>query len=181
MKRVLLLCLVLLAVLPQLLPYFPEAPVTAPAAISGAAAVPDHALLRELAELVVAALNLEVAAADIEPDAPLEHISLFEADAYARWASARLPTEFEWEAAMASPNAPRRGDVWEWTSSSYAPYPGYHAPAGAVGEYNGKFMCNQYVLRGSSVATPRGHARVTYRNFFPADARWQWSGVRLAR
>ena len=118
---------------------------------------------------------------DIEPDAPLEHISLFEADAYARWAGARLPTEFEWEAAMASPNAPRRGDVWEWTSSSYAPYPGYHAPAGAVGEYNGKFMCNQYVLRGSSVATPRGHVRVTYRNFFPADARWQWSGVRLAR
>jgi ergothioneine biosynthesis protein EgtB len=118
---------------------------------------------------------------DIEPDAPLEHISLFEADAYARWAGARLPTEFEWETAMASPNAPRHGDVWEWTSSSYAPYPGYHAPAGAVGEYNGKFMCNQYVLRGSSVATPRGHARVTYRNFFPADARWQWTGVRLAR
>ena len=118
---------------------------------------------------------------DIVPDAPLEHISLFEADAYARWAGARLPTEFEWEAAMASPNAPRRGDVWEWTSSGYAPYPGYRAPAGAVGEYNGKFMCNQYVLRGGSVATPLGHARVTYRNFFPADARWQWSGVRLAR
>jgi len=118
---------------------------------------------------------------DVEPDAPVSHISMFEADAYARWAGARLPTEFEWETAMSSPRAPRWGDVWEWTSSSYAPYPGFRAAAGAIGEYNGKFMCNQYVLRGGSIATPPGHARPTYRNFFPAEARWQWSGVRLAR
>jgi ergothioneine biosynthesis protein EgtB len=118
---------------------------------------------------------------DVEPDAPVAHISLFEADAYARWAGARLPTEFEWETAMSSPRAPRWGDVWEWTSSSYAPYPGFRSAAGAIGEYNGKFMCNQYVLRGSSIATPPGHSRTTYRNFFPADARWQWSGLRLAR
>ena len=137
---------------------------------------------------------------DIDPYAPIEHISLFEADAYARWADARLPTEFEWEAiasqsgsemhfansvakAVADPGRSgfRHGDVWEWTSSSYAPYPGFRPAGGAVGEYNGKFMCNQYVLRGQSVATPPGHSRVTYRNFFPADARWQWSGVRLAR
>jgi len=118
---------------------------------------------------------------DVEPDAPVSHISLFEADAYARWAGARLPTEFEWEAAMSSPGAPRHGDVWEWTSSSYAPYPGFRPASGAIGEYNGKFMCNQYVLRGASLATAPGHSRPTYRNFFPADARWQWSGVRLAR
>ena len=119
--------------------------------------------------------------ADVDPNAPVAHISLFEADAYARWAGARLPTEFEWEAVMGAAHVPRYGEVWEWTSSSYAPYPGYCPPAGAVGEYNGKFMCNQYVLRGGSVATPPGHVRPTYRNFFPAEARWQWSGVRLAR
>jgi len=129
---------------------------------------------------------------DVDPDEPLAHVSYFEADAYARWAGARLPTEFEWEAIArrvrvddaqpATDSLPDAfGDVWEWTSSSYAPYPGFRPAAGAVGEYNGKFMCNQYVLRGASVATPRGHSRVTYRNFFPPDARWQWSGMRLAR
>jgi ergothioneine biosynthesis protein EgtB len=107
---------------------------------------------------------------------PVTHLSHFEADAFARWADARLPTEFEWEHAAQGP-----GQVWEWTSSSYGPYPGYRAAPGAVGEYNGKFMSNQYVLRGSSCATPPGHARRTYRNFFPSAARWQFSGVRLAR
>jgi ergothioneine biosynthesis protein EgtB len=127
--------------------------------------------------------------ADLDPHAPVSHISHFEADAYARWAGARLPTEFEWEAVatrdewFGSGRAPRggAGDVWEWTSSSYAPYPGFRPAAGAVGEYNGKFMCGQYVLRGASLATPPGHSRSTYRNFFPPEARWQWSGVRLAR
>jgi ergothioneine biosynthesis protein EgtB len=128
---------------------------------------------------------------DIAPDEPVQHISYFEADAYARWAGARLPTEFEWEAVASrgsdawtpgtDAQALPHGDVWEWTSSSYAPYPGFRTAPGAVGEYNGKFMCGQYVLRGGSSATPPHHARVTYRNFFPPDARWQWSGVRLAR
>ncbi|MGE5088704.1 MAG: ergothioneine biosynthesis protein EgtB [Candidatus Levyibacteriota bacterium] len=121
----------------------------------------------------------------LDPDAPVAHLSYFEADAYARWAQARLPTEFEWEAAMRRERDAgavlHAGEVWEWTSSSYAPYPRFRPAAGAVGEYNGKFMCNQYVLRGGSVATPAGHARVTYRNFFAPDARWQFSGVRLAR
>jgi ergothioneine biosynthesis protein EgtB len=107
---------------------------------------------------------------------PVTHLSHFEADAFARWAGARLPTEFEWEHAAENP-----GEVWEWTSSSYAPYPGYRPAAGAVGEYNGKFMSNQYVLRGGSCATPSGHVRRTYRNFFPSGARWQFTGVRLAR
>jgi ergothioneine biosynthesis protein EgtB len=112
----------------------------------------------------------------LDPEAPAAHVSHFEADAFARWAGARLPTEFEWEHAAAN-----AGQVWEWTSSSYGPYPGYRPAPGAVGEYNGKFMSNQYVLRGSSCATPAEHARRTYRNFFPSYARWQFSGVRLAR
>jgi ergothioneine biosynthesis protein EgtB len=121
------------------------------------------------------------------------HLSYFEADAYARWAGARLPTEAEWERAATSmtANSVARlvsadsaqwfGSAWQWTSSSYAPYPGFVAAEGAVGEYNGKFMVNQYVLRGSSIVTPDDHARSSYRNFFPASARWQYSGVRLAK
>ncbi|MFM2399605.1 MAG: hypothetical protein RL341_1762, partial [Pseudomonadota bacterium] len=115
---------------------------------------------------------------------PVSHLCYFEADAYARWADARLPTEFEWEHAAREAGAEMTqlfGACWQWTSSSYAPYPGYAPLPGAVGEYNGKFMANQYVLRGSSSATPAGHARVTYRNFFPTAARWQFTGVRLAR
>ena len=116
---------------------------------------------------------------------PATHLSFFEAQAYAQWAGARLPTEAEWEHAASSATGASLsqlfGACWQWTSSSYAPYPGYAAPEGAIGEYNGKFMVNQYVLRGSSCVTPEGHARVTYRNFFPAWARWQFSGIRLAR
>jgi ergothioneine biosynthesis protein EgtB len=113
---------------------------------------------------------------------PLTHISLYEADAYAHWAGARLPTEAEWEyAATRTQAAQMFGHCWQWTSSSYSPYPGFAAADGALGEYNGKFMLNQYVLRGSSSATPEGHARASYRNFFPAGARWQFTGIRLAR
>jgi ergothioneine biosynthesis protein EgtB len=134
----------------------------------------------------------------LDRDRPAVHLSMFEADAFARWAGARLPTEAEWELAAsgmaddtprslhpsASGNAGMQqlfGAAWQWTSSSYAPYPGYAPADGALGEYNGKFMSNQYVLRGSSCATPAGHSRITYRNFFPSPARWQFTGVRLAR
>ncbi|WP_271299949.1 ergothioneine biosynthesis protein EgtB [Sphingomonas sp. CV7422] len=137
----------------------------------------------------------------IDPAAPVTHVSLYEADAYASWAGARLPTEFEWEAAAqahdshagnqmdaAGPVEPRPaagpaffGDVWEWTGSAYRPYPGFRPVAGAVGEYNGKFMSGQFVLRGGSCATPRGHARACYRNFFYPHQRWQFTGVRLAK
>jgi len=140
----------------------------------------------------------------VEASAPVCHVSLFEADAYARWAGARLPSEGEWEVAASGrpvegnfiesgslePTAANAatatlsqlfGDVWEWTRSAYAPYPGYRPATGAIGEYNGKFMCNQYVLRGGSCVSPASHLRATYRNFFPAAARWQFTGIRLAR
>ena len=149
----------------------------------------------------------------VEPHAPVCHVSFFEAEAYARWANARLPTEAEWEIAAsgtardASPSpqsgnflesgalhplalreasnstsiAQAFGDVWEWTRSDYAPYPGFSVAEGAVGEYNGKFMSGQYVLRGGSCATPASHIRASYRNFFPPQTRWQFSGLRLAR
>ena len=120
---------------------------------------------------------------DLQPDAPVLNLSYFEASAYAHWAGARLPTEAEWEHAALNDPALQQmfGLAWQWTSSAYAPYPGFSAAPGAIGEYNGKFMVNQYVLRGASLATPPGHSRPTYRNFFPAGARWQFSGIRLAR
>jgi ergothioneine biosynthesis protein EgtB len=145
--------------------------------------------------------------ADLSLDAPVCHVSLFEADAYAHWAGARLATEAEWEVASenvalcgsfaesgrfhpaqldptdAEPGALMQmyGEVWQWTRSQYTPYPGYAPPPGALGEYNGKFMCNQFVLRGGSCATSHSHMRPTYRNFFPPDARWQFTGIRLAK
>ncbi len=120
--------------------------------------------------------------AAVNPDAPVRHISWYEADAFARWSDARLPTEFEWEAAAANPEiAEMTGHVWQWTESAYRPYPGYRAAPGAIGEYNGKFMINQMVLRGGSMATPDGHTRPSYRNFFHPDKRWQFSGLRLAK
>ena len=151
----------------------------------------------------------------VREDEPVCHVSYYEADAFARWAGARLPSEAEWEVAAATWAEPTAGasgasdaavdaavdaaidpswlhpapastaifagDVWQWTASAYGPYPGFRPAAGAVGEYNGKFMVNQYVLRGGCCATPPGHARITYRNFFPAQARWPFTGVRLAR
>lgn len=119
----------------------------------------------------------------LDPDAPACHLSFYEAAAFASWAGARLPTEFEWEAAAARhPGlAGLFGQVWQWTRSSYDPYPGFKPLSGAVGEYNGKFMVGQMVLRGSSLATPPAHARLSYRNFFPPAARWQFSGLRVAR
>jgi ergothioneine biosynthesis protein EgtB len=141
----------------------------------------------------------------VDPAEPVCHVSYFEADAYARWAGARLPSEAEWEVAAttlpvqgnfvengnwhptalteapaAGQPAQMFGDVWEWTHSSYDAYPGFQPAPGAIGEYNGKFMCNQYVLRGGSCATSLSHIRRTYRNFFPPDARWQFMGIRLA-
>lgn len=118
----------------------------------------------------------------MDPAAPVMQLSFYEACAFAEWAGARLPTEFEWEAACGLQGFAQRDDqAWQWTRSAYAPYPGFRPAPGAVGEYNGKFMVGQQVLRGGSLATPRGHARPSYRNFFPPAARWQFSGLRLAR
>jgi ergothioneine biosynthesis protein EgtB len=119
---------------------------------------------------------------EIDPAEPVCHVSYYEADAFARWAGKHLPTESEWEVAARHDLIDDAfGIVWQWTRSAYLPYPGYRAPEGAIGEYNGKFMVNQMVLRGSSVATPDGHARLTYRNFFYPPHRWQFTGLRLAQ
>ena len=118
----------------------------------------------------------------VDAAGPISQLSFYEASAYAQWAGARLPTEFEWEAAYGLPGITQMtGHLWQWTRSSYDPYPGFRPFAGAIGEYNGKFMVGQLVLRGGSLATPEGHTRPTYRNFFPPAARWQFSGLRLAK
>ena len=118
----------------------------------------------------------------MEAEAPVSQLSFYEAAAYAEWAGARLPTEFEWEAAFEAPGISQMaGHVWQWTRSSYDPYPGFRPMPGIAAEYNGKFMVGQLVLRGGSVATPAGHTRPSYRNFFPPAARWQFSGLRLAK
>ena len=120
----------------------------------------------------------------LDPDAPVRHLSWFEADAFARWSDARLPTEAEWEHAAAVHGEAllhSHGVLWQWTASPYRPYPGFVAPPGAIGEYNGKFMSSQFVLRGSCWLTPPGHSRNTYRNFFPPASRWMAAGLRLAR
>jgi len=118
----------------------------------------------------------------LDPGAPVANLSFYEACAYAEWAQARLPTEFEWEAACEAQGLPQAfGHVWQWTRSAYAPYPGFRPLPGPAAEYNGKFMVGQQVLRGSSIATPDSHSRKTYRNFFPPAARWQFTGLRLAR
>ena len=120
----------------------------------------------------------------LNPKAPVRHLSWFEADAFARWQNARLPTEGEWEVAIEHYGNKLRhahGCLWQWTASPYRPYPGFHPAAGAIGEYNGKFMSSQFVLRGSSWLTPNGHCRNTYRNFFPPASRWMAAGLRLAR
>ena len=114
----------------------------------------------------------------LDPDAPVSHVSFFEAAAFAQWKGMRLPTEFEWEVASVSL---KWGKLWEWTESAYLPYPGFSKAAGALGEYNGKFMINQMVLRGASVATPARHSRNTYRNFFQPNLRWMFSGIRLSK
>jgi ergothioneine biosynthesis protein EgtB len=120
--------------------------------------------------------------APLDPAAPVRHVSWYEADAFARWADARLPSETEWEAAADNRDlAELTGFVWQWTASAYLPYPGFRPVAGAIGEYNGKFMINQMVLRGSSWVTPAEHVRPSYRNFFHPDKRWQFTGLRLAR
>ena len=120
----------------------------------------------------------------LHPDQPVRHLSWFEADAYARWSGHRLPSEAEWEVAVRDHGSAiddAYGTLWQWTSSPYRPYPGFQPASGAVGEYNGKFMTSQFVLRGSSQLTPRGHERLTYRNFFAPACRWMAAGLRLAR
>lgn len=114
----------------------------------------------------------------LQPSEPVCHVSAYEAAAFAKWAGKRLPREAEWETSAGAVQG--IGEVWEWTASPYVAYPGYHEPPGAIGEYNGKFMANQLVLRGGCAATPAGHSRTTYRNFFPPDARWMFGGIRLA-